>query len=83
MSATEPASPRQGRKSDARQPDYVVRAKTGPGSKEWSTVGSAWKRDKGEGFSVKLHSIPIGEHWKGVLKLLPPYSDDSEDSSGE
>ena len=68
------------KKSDARQPDYVVRAKSGPGSKEWSTVGSAWKRDKGEGFSIKLNAIPIGEHWKGVLKLLPPYVEDDGES---
>ena len=64
------------KKQDARVPDYVVRAKTGPGNKEWSTVGSAWNRDNGEGISVKLNAIPIGEHWKGVLKLLPPYAAD-------
>jgi hypothetical protein len=64
------------KKSDSRPPDYVVRAKTGPGNKEWSTVGSAWNRDNGEGISVKLNAIPIGEHWKGVLKLLPPYAAD-------
>ena len=64
------------KKSESRPPDYVVRAKTGPGNKEWSTVGSAWNRDSGEGISVKLNAIPIGEHWKGVLKLLPPYAAD-------
>jgi hypothetical protein len=62
------------KKSESRPPDYVVRAKTGPGNKEWSSVGSAWNRDNGEGISVKLHAIPIGEHWKGILKLLPPYA---------
>jgi len=25
---------------------------------------------------VKLNAIPIGEHWKGALKLLPPYAED-------
>ena len=64
------------RKKESRPPDYVVRAKTGPGNKEWSSVGSAWNRDNGEGISVKLNAIPIGEHWKGVLKLLPPYAAD-------
>ena len=64
------------KKSESRLPDYVVRAKTGPGNKEWSTVGSAWNRDNGEGISVKLNAIPIGEHWKGILKLLPPYAAD-------
>lgn len=76
MSATEQTAQRKEANSRTRQPDYVVRVKTGPGHKDWSTVGSAWKRDKGEGVSVKLHSIPIGPHWNGVLKLLPPYADD-------
>jgi len=80
MSVTEQAPQRQGRRTENRQPDFVVRAKTGPGRKEWSTVGSAWKRDNGEGISVKLHSVPIGPHWNGVLKLLPPYA---EDDAGE
>ena len=81
MSAVDKVKEPTRRKSEGRPPDFVVRAKTGPGNKEWSTVGSAWKRDNGEGFSVKLNAIPIGEHWKGVLKLLPPYSDDAGDDS--
>jgi hypothetical protein len=81
---TEDAPRRRERKSDSRQPDYVVRAKTGPGRKEWATIGYAWKRDRGEGFSVKLNTMPIGSDWNGVLKLLPPYADeDAEDASGE
>lgn len=79
MSAVDADAKATRKKADTRQPDFVVRAKTGPGNKEWSTVGSAWKRDKGEGFSVKLNAIPIGEHWKGVLKLLPPYVEDDGD----
>ena len=81
MSAVDKSSQPTRKKSEGRPPDFVVRAKTGPGSKEWSTVGSAWKRDNGEGFSVKLNAIPIGEHWKGVLKLLPPYADDEGEDS--
>ncbi len=76
MSTTEQAPRASRRQMENRQPDFVVRAKTGPGRKEWSTVGSAWKRDNGEGFSIKLHSIPIGPHWNGVLKLLPPYAEE-------
>ena len=67
---------RQRKATEVRHPDFIVRAKTGPGNREWSTVGVAWNRDKGEGISVKLHSMPIGPHWNGVLKLLPPLSDD-------
>ena len=69
------------RKPETRHPDFVVRAKTGPGHKDWSSVGSAWNRDNGEGISIKLHSMPIGPHWNGVLKLLPPYVE--EDGTGE
>lgn len=84
MSAIEQTTQRKDRKSENRQPDFVVRAKTGPGRKDWSTVGSAWNRDNGEGISVKLHSIPIGPNWNGVLKLLQPYAaDEAGDRQGD
>ncbi len=84
MSVIEQAPQQQERRTESRQPDLVVRAKTGPGHKEWSTVGSAWNRENGKGISVKLHSVPIGPHWNGVLKLLPPYADeDAADAFGE
>ena len=67
---------RPDRRQEPRQPEFVVRAKTGPGNKEWATVGYAWKREHGEGFSIKLNTMPIGPHWNGVLKLLPPLADD-------
>jgi uncharacterized protein (DUF736 family) len=76
MSQVEQMAQRPGQKSDTNQPDFVVRAKTGPGRKEWSTIGYAWKRERGEGFSVKLNTMPIGSNWNGVLVLLPPYADD-------
>jgi hypothetical protein len=37
------------------------------------TLGFAWARENGEGFSIKLNALPIGSDWNGVLKLLPPY----------
>lgn len=67
--------------TDPRNPDFVVRARTGPSRKDWATVGVAWNRNNGEGISVKLNSIPIGGSWDGVLKVLPalaPFEDDSE-----
>ena len=80
MSVTERTAPRRAQKeADANQPDFVVRAKTGPGHKEWATIGYAWKRENGEGFSIKLNTMPIGNHWNGVLKLLPPYADEEPD----
>ena len=81
MSVTERTAPRRGQKeADTNQPDFVVRAKTGPGRKEWATIGYAWKREHGEGFSIKLNTMPLGNHWNGVLKLLPPYNEDEDDA---
>ena len=80
MSVTERTAPRRAQKeADVNQPEFVVRAKTGPGRKEWATIGYAWKRERGEGFSIKLNTMPIGNHWNGVLKLLPPYADEDPD----
>jgi len=64
---------RKPRDKESRQPDFVVRAKTGPGRNDWSTLGYAWARESGEGFSVKLNAMPIGTTWNGILKLLPPF----------
>ncbi len=71
---SERPSSRRPREKESRQPDFVVRAKTGPGRNDWSTLGYAWARESGEGFSVKLNARPIGTAWNGILKLLPPFS---------
>lgn len=68
------------KKTEARQPDFVVRAKTGPSAKDWATIGYAWKRTSGEGFSIKLNALPIGMNWNGILKLLPPYAEEDDPS---
>ena len=74
---------RRVREKDVRQPDFVVRAKTGPSRGDWTTLGYAWKRESGEGFSIKLNALPIGDDWKGTLKMLPPLSDEAEDNEVE
>jgi len=79
MAETERTVRRERAREETRQPDFVVRAKTGPGRKDWATLGYAWRRDNGEGISVKLNSLPIGDHWNGTLKLLPPFEEDSGD----
>jgi hypothetical protein len=81
MTTTERPAPRSRARQEPRQPDFVVRAKTGPGNKDWATLGFAWRRESGEGFSIKLNTMPIGNHWNGVLKLLPPFEDDEDDAS--
>ncbi len=83
MSTTERLPARGRERDEPRHPDFVVRAKTGPGRKEWATIGYAWKRERGEGFSIKLNTMPIGNHWNGVLKLLPPYAEDEVDDGRE
>jgi hypothetical protein len=62
---------------ERRDPDFVVRVRTGPARRQWATIGYAWARE-GEGFSVKLNCLPIGSEWNGVLKLLPPYGADED-----
>lgn len=82
QSISERAMPKQQTETRDRTPDYVVRVKTGPGGDDWGNIGFAWKRTNGEGFSVKLNSLPISNEWKGVLKLLP-YTPRERNSSGE
>lgn len=66
------------RQQDKREIAFFVRAKTGPGQRDWSPVGVAFARRNGEpGFTVKLNTLPIGG-WSGALVLVPPL-DDVED----
>ena len=69
---------RRAREREKREPDFVVRAKTGPSTRDWTTLGYAWKRERGDGFSVKLNALPIGTDWGGVLKLLPPFAEEDD-----
>ena len=82
-SVSERTRARQLREKEDASPDFVVRVRTGPGRRNWATIGYAWKRDNGEGFSVKLNALPIGNEWNGVLKLLPPYLADEDIPDGD
>ncbi len=74
----------QGQQRRSQQPDngrpiaFFVRAKTGPGTRDWSPVGVAFARKNNEpGFTVKLNTLPIpGSGWNGALVLVPPLADD-------
>jgi len=72
MSISERADPRR-RVREVRKPAFVARAKVGNG---WQTIGAAWELRNGEGFSVKLNSIPVGA-WEGQFVLLPPLQAES------
>lgn len=73
----------RGRRQEKRDPDFVVRVRTGGSRRSWMTIGFAWKREGGEGFSVQLNALPITNDWGGVLKLLPPYVEEDEASNDE
>jgi hypothetical protein len=74
-----PADTRRGREDDRREVEFYVRAKTGPGKRDWTTVGVALKRRNNEpGFSVKLNTLPISKDWDGGLVLVPPYQEADE-----
>ncbi len=69
------------RAEEDRQPTFVVRAPDSTKRGRWVTVGYAWKLRAGEGFSVKLNTIPVGV-WDGALVLLPPFQTGDEGSEG-
>lgn len=74
------ANARRGRDEEKREVDYYVRAKTGPGRKDWTTIGVAFTRRNNEpGFSVKLNTLPIDKNWNGSLILVPPFVDEADD----
>ena len=74
------ASARRGRDEDKREVDYFVRAKTGPGRRDWTTIGVAFTRRNGEpGFSIKLNTLPIDKNWNGSLILVPPLVDEVDE----
>ncbi len=75
-----PADNRRGREDDKREVEFYVRAKTGPGKRDWTTIGVALKRRNEEpGFSIKLNTLPIWKDWDGGLVLVPPYQEDTDE----
>jgi len=77
MSITERAMQvRRPQEREKREIAFYVRAKTGPGPKDWSGIGVAFERRNGEpGFTVKLNTLPING-WNGAMVLVPPLTDD-------
>jgi hypothetical protein len=59
---------------EKREIAFVVRAKTGPGVRDWSAIGVAFARRNGEvGYTVKLNTLPIDRNWNGAMVLVPPF----------
>jgi hypothetical protein len=72
------AAVRRPQDKEKREIAFYVRAKTGPGARDWSPVGVAFARKNSEpGFTVKLNTLPISG-WNGALVLVPPFVDDQE-----
>jgi len=64
------------RRDEKREIAYYVRAKSGPGPRDWSPVGVCFARKNWEGFTLKLNSLPIDRNWNGTLVLVPPFVDE-------
>lgn len=61
---------------EKREIAYYVRAKTGPGNRDWSPIGVAFKRRDGDGYTIKINSLPLpASGWNGSLVLVPPYEE--------
>jgi hypothetical protein len=74
------ANARRGRDEEKREVDYYVRAKTGPGRRDWTTIGVAFTRRNNEpGFTVKLNTLPIDKNWNGSLILVPPFVEEVDE----
>jgi hypothetical protein len=69
---------RRGQQAERREIAFFVRAKTGPGPRDWSPVGVAFARRNGEaGFTIKLNTLPIGQ-WSGAMVLVAPFVNEDE-----
>ena len=51
------------------RPIFNVRARQEPEREHMTTVGSAWKFKSGEGYVLRIHSMPI--NWDGSFILVP------------
>jgi hypothetical protein len=77
-SQTDTRTQRRGQQPEKREVAFYVRAKTGPGSRDWSPVGVAFARRNDEpGFTIKLNTLPISG-WNGAMVLVPPFAQEDE-----
>jgi len=56
--------------SNGSKPVYLAKAKQNPESEFMLTIGAVWAFKNGDGFVVKLHSLPT--NWNGDLILVAP-----------
>ena len=72
---------RRPQESTGRKPVFIARAKVGPRDGNWAVIGAVWPRkgENAEGYVLKLHTLPIGPEWNGLVVLKPPRSPDEGD----
>jgi hypothetical protein len=59
--------------SKGDKPVFNVRARQEPDSEYMTTIGAAWRFKQGEGYVVRLQTIPV--NWDGSCVLVPPKDD--------
>jgi hypothetical protein len=75
---TDTRTQRRGQTAEPRPIAFFVRAKTGPGPRDWSPVGVCFARKNNlPGYTIKLNTLPIGP-WSGALVLVEPFVQDDE-----
>lgn len=58
------------KRNKGSKPDYIVRATTGDNNDFMINIGGAWRWREGDGFVVRLHSMPL--NWDGGMILARP-----------
>jgi hypothetical protein len=79
-SDTDTRPSRRGQQAEKREVDFFVRAKTGPGPRDWSPCGVAFARkNNAPGFVIKINTLPLpSSGWNGVAVMVPPFVNDDE-----
>jgi hypothetical protein len=63
------------RQEKGSKPVFNARAKTSADSDFMITIGAAWEFRDGEGYVVKLQTLPM--NWDGSFILVPPREPDA------
>ena len=66
--------------SEKREIAFFVRAKTGPGARDWTNIGVAFARKNAQpGYTVKINALPLpSSGWTGAIVLVPPFVEEDE-----
>lgn len=62
-----------------QRPDLIARAVVQKARNKdekdfFQTIGAAWQRQNGDGYTVTLQTVPV--NWDGKFVLMPPKEDD-------